>query len=391
MLAYTFIFIFLLYCVYNFDIRNKTKGRFVSYVFSFFILVLMVSLRYRVGGDSQFYDDYYTEMPSLSNVKFFIQFENNGFQQPLWIIINAICKSISDSVILFQFFHAILFNVILFIFANRYSSKPFSVIFLFYVSLFYFYYSFEIQRETMAVAVFLLNVKNLEEKKWLKYYILVFVSFLFHISAFILIFLPFFYLVEFNKKMVLILLFASVLLSTFRTQLLNSFDVLLFLEVMKEKKDVYSDSASVLNLTGIIVYFVLRVFLFLPIAFKMSTQNDESYKFKWFYSSFFIISVFCQFFNGFERFLNYLFPIYFIICIQFIYFSYPKIKSMLVRHFLLVTLLFHIFFALEFKLFIVNAYGEHYYSLFFPYESVFDPKINEERESFYESVFLLAP
>lgn len=382
-MLYTVIFIFLLYCIFKYDIQNKVIGKNSSYLFLFVLLVSMSSLRYRMGGDGLFYDDYYQDMPSLSSLSFFLNYQNEYGYQPLWVALIAVCRSLSDSIILFQLVHALLFNVFLFVFISQYSKKPFSVLMLLIVSLMYFYLSFEIQREVMAVIIFLINIKNLEKKKWIRYYLLVFLSITFHISAIILIFLPLFRLIKLNKWLVYIMLLGSFLISIFRSQLLSVFNLFLLFDVMSNKASLYSEFTF--SLLGFLSFYFVRVILFIPIGFFLANDDCNNSKYKWLYSSFFVISVLSQFFVGFERFLNYLFPLYFVLVIDFIYNRYSLIESFLKRSVIIITMILHLFFILDYKLFITNDFGNHYYSIFFPYNSILKSEINQEREDFHEN------
>lgn len=382
-MVYTIIFIYLLFCIIRYEIQNKVIGKRFSYIFLYIILVSMSTLRYRMGGDGLFYDDYYEDMPTLSDsVRFFFEQNEYGYQ-PFWIALVAACKSITDSIILFQFVHAAIFNTFLFLFINQYSKKPFTVIMLLYVTLLYFYYSFEIQRESLAVITFLVNIINLEEKKWVRYYSLAFLSILFHISAVVLLFLPLFTFIKLNKKLIFIMLIASGIILFFRDELLSFFNLFLFIDSMTNKAQVYS--GFTFSLLGFISYYIVRVILFIPIGLFLASDESKSLKHKWLFSSFFIISILSQYFVGFERFLNYILPLYFILLVDFLYNKYSTINSIVKKYIVLITLFLHIFFILDYKLFITDNYGNHYYSIFFPYNSIFDAQLNGEREDFHEN------
>jgi len=380
-MVYIFIILFLLFCVYRYDIKKKIAGRDLSYFFTFILLVSMSSLRYRMGGDALFYEERYPEMPIFSNVSYYLRYENYYLYMPLWVYLNAVCKSISSSIILFQFLHALVFNILLFIFIKKYTNKQFSVLLLFFISFLYIYYSFEIQREVIAVGVFLLNIKNLEQKKWIKYYSLAILSLLFHQSAIIIFVLPLFKFIKFNKSLVWVLLIVSFFLSLFRSNLLNIFNSFVFLDLIKSKNDSYS--TITFSLIGFLSYYFVRVILFIPIALYLYSKNKKELKYKWFYSSFLIISILAQFFVMFERLLNYLYPLYFIIVIDFVYLYFPRIKSLLLRSIIIATIFLHIFFIIDYKLFLKNEYGQHFYSHFFPYNSIIDHQKNKEREELF--------
>ena len=120
--------------------------------------------------------------------------------------------------------------------------------------------------------------------------------------------------------------------------------------------------------------------------FNIKEKLHEN-RFRWFYPTFFISSILAQFFVGFDRLLNYLIPVYLILVVDFFYAYYPKIDSYVKKSIIAVSVILHVFFILDYKLFITNDYGQHYYSLFFPYTSVFDPVVIPEREDFFNNLF----
>jgi len=380
-MPYIFIVFYLTFCAYWYDYRSRQKYRNASYFIAFLLLVAMSSLRYRVGGDALFYADYYPKMPTLEDASYYIKYQNIYLHMPLWIYLTAICKSISDNVVLFQIIHSFIFNTFLFVFIKRYTDKYFSVLLLLFMSLLYLYFGIEIQREVLAISIFLYNIKNLEEKRWVKYYFFAIFSFLFHVSAIIIFVLPFFRFIKFNRRLVILLLFISFIIPLISNNIFNFFSSFILLDTMKSRADYYSEITF--SLLGLLSYYAVRVLLFIPLALYLYSKEKRNLKYNWFYSSFLIISILAQFFVMFERFLNYLYPLYLIIVIEFLYYNFPTIKSLLLKSIIVVSVFLHIFFIIDYKLFTKNSTGQHYYALFFPYNSVFNPQINKERENYY--------
>lgn len=375
---YLTIIIFFIICVVVFDIKKQTNDKDVAYFICFLLLTIMCSIRYKVGGDSLAYENYYANMPDLSNMVDYMEFNPLQYQ-PFWIFLVSFCRSITKEFYFFQFIHALLFNISLFVFIRRYTQHIFSTLLLLFLSLMYFYYGFEIQRETLSLSVFLFNIKNLEKNRWTKYYLLATVSFLFHISAIILFFLPLFKRVKLTKKMIFILLFFSAILFFFKDIIFSVLTPFLILESMKDKADIYSGMSF--SLIGFISFFIVRVILLLPfLAYRITSKSSE---YKWFDFLFLFISILSQYFVGFERLLNYFYPIYFILFINFIYEKKTLELGILAKKLIVVITLVHIFFIIDYKLFIKNPAGQHYYSLFFPYETIFVPVDVHEREDFY--------
>lgn len=380
---YLIAFLYIVFCVINYDLRNLTFLKNFNYIIVSLLLLAIVTFRYRVGGDALTYEDSYPEMPVAFNemIDYYFSANYRGFQ-PFWLLIVSLCKQVSDSIVFFQFVHGFIFVFSIAYFFYKYSKYKFSLLLLLCCSLLFFYYGYEIQRETLAIAVFLFNIKNLEEKKWIRYYLLCIVSFLFHVSAFALFLLPLFNLVKFNKKMVITMLILSIVLLVLKSYIFDIVKLFLFSESMQTKGDLYAQGSF--SVIGFLAFYTVRVFLFLPIAIVL-IKNKNNLKYSWFYSSFLFFSIIAQYFVGFDRFLNYLYPIYFVILIEFMYSS--EFKNTIKKKVVLALAFLHIFFIIDYKLFIVNKYGQRYSSLFFPYNSIETPYKNEERELFYESIW----
>jgi len=374
---YLVIIIFLAVCVVVFDVKKQTEDRDVAYFVSFLLLVVMCSIRYRVGGDSLSYEDYYETMPDLSNYVDYLDYNPLKYQ-PLWLLLVAFCRSVTEEFYFFQTIHAIIFNISLFLFIRRYTQHIFSVLLLLFLSLMYFYYGFEIQRETMALSVFLFNISNLEKNRWVRYYLLATVSFLFHISAIVLFFLPLVKKIKLSKILIAVLLFFSAVLFLFKGLIFSFLTPFLILEAMKDKAEIYSEISF--SLTGFIAFFGVRVIVLLPFLFyRISSKSPD---FKWFDFMFLLVSILSQYFVGFERLLNYFYPVYLVLFINFIYKEKISEMGFWFKKFVIMATFIHVFFILDYKLFTKNLAG-HYYSLFYPYETVFVPNTVQEREDYY--------
>jgi hypothetical protein len=382
MFFYLTILLFLVVGVFIFDINKQSENKGFFIFICFLLLVVMSSLRYRVGGDSLSYEDYYEGMPELYNYIEYLDFNPLAYQ-PLWLLLVACCRSVSNEFYFFQIVHAIIFNLALYLFIKRYTSYIFSMLLLIFFSLMYFYYSFEIQRETLAMSVFLLNIDNLEKNRWFRYYLLATISFMFHISAVFLFLLPFFKKVELTKKMIFILFIFAAVLFFLKGFIFSIIAPFLILEAMKDKAEVYSEMTF--SVVGFLAFFSVRVLLLIPFLFYRLSLKAKP--FAWLDFSFLLLSILAQYFVGFERLLNYFFLIYFILFINFIYECKPLEFNPFFKKIVIGVSILHIFFIIDYKLFLKNSAGQHYYSLFFPYETIFFPFDNKEREDFYFNIW----
>lgn len=155
-----------------------------------------MGFRYRVGIDTISYMNAYRNMSTADSLFSLSTYTSTRFE-PGFVIICHICKFFTNSFWPVQMIMSIITTGSVFIFLYRHCTNVFVGVALFLL-LQWIYFSTEIMRESAAVGIFLLNYKNIEEKKWLKYYFFTIFSILFHYSAIIIWFVPFVKLLEYK-------------------------------------------------------------------------------------------------------------------------------------------------------------------------------------------------
>lgn len=381
MFIYILIFLLMLFGFFHYDVRNKTLGKEFYYSLIFISLTLMLGFRYRVGGDSLAYEGAYPAMPTFSDIfKYGLYGLNAKLKayQPLWIILIAFCKSIGKEYYIFQLVHAFIVNLLLFIFLKKNTIKPFAVLLFLYTTHYYFYFTIEIEREVLAMVVFLFNIKNLQNKNWLRYYLLAIVSFMFHISSLFLFFLPLLVIFNITKKQIVLITILLTPLVFFKSVIMDVLAPILFLESMSDKIKDYSEIK--LSFLGTLSFYIIRVICFIPFlftAFRIKRKEQL-----WIYNVYIMISVLSLALVGFERLLNYLLIPLIISFIELLY-EIKKFRMNIFQRYIIILLtFFNFFFNIPWRLFTSNDKGEHYYALFFPYVSIFDEQIILERENY---------
>ena len=381
-MLYLLFILIILFFIFWYDVTDHLYGRKLGLAIICFFFILVSSLRFRIGGDALYYEDMYPNLPDMGSlIEYYFNANDEGFQ-PLWLLLVACCKSITEEYIFFQFVHSFLIFTLFFYFVIKNTNKPFTYILFFCLFHFYFYYVIEIQREVVAVLLFMINIKNLEHKKWIKYYAISIIAFLFHLSAIVLFLLPLIKLIRLTKRNVIIIIIISILLPLLKDFLLEKIQVFLFQENMIEKFDAYNQTQF--NLNGIIFYYFIRTFLFFPILF-LSFKLSLPYK-SWFFVSYLVFSAVTPLINGSERFLNYFYFSYLVIIVDLIYNHRHLIINNIKYKVVIVSCMLNLFFVIDYKLFIIDNYGNHYYSLFYPYNSVLNSELNTERENFNDNV-----
>lgn len=180
------ILVTLLAALY-YDWTGRVRGRKAVWYLLFVYLVLLIGLRYKVGADTLNYMDYFAWAPDLSGWKFW---DAANPYEPFFTFLVSVGKSFSDEFYAFQLVHALILNTCIFYFISHNTKYRFSALFFCFL-LYYFYFSTEVLRESLAVFVFALNYKNYQNNRWFRYYCWALVACLFHISAVFLLVLPF--------------------------------------------------------------------------------------------------------------------------------------------------------------------------------------------------------
>lgn len=385
MLIYSIVFLLLLFGVFHYDHRKNIFLGNVYYFLVFTVMTLMTGLRYRTGGDSLMYEDYYPYLPNLDDLLHFISSDTALNYQPLYLLFVALCKVFSPDYYFYQMMHALVVNSVIFWFIQRNTRYRYTVLLLMYFFLIYFYFSFEVQREILGVCCFLLAFQYFEKNNWIVYYLFAVVAFFFHISAIILFILPLFKIIIFTRRFIILTVIATFPLIFLKEYLFSIFEIFLVTETMQTKGEVYSEVEF--SIVGVLSFYFVRVVVALPFLFA-SVKNRFSKH--WLLAAYLVLAISAQIMVGFDRFMNYIYLPFFIYITESIYtqFGHQKI-SWLKRRFIVVAVMLHLFFILDYK--VVMDMGvtnrARYQAVFFPYESVFEKEKNSERENFMRELW----
>lgn len=203
-------------------------------------VILLLGLRYRVGIDTLNYMSVYSQHPVWDNF-----WSSDIFSErfePGYLFVCAVCKLFSNEFWPAQLVLAAITNICIFIFIHRYCKNPFVGVF-FYMILQCLYFTTEIMRESVAVGIFLLNFRNLERQKWVKYYLISLLSIAFHYSAIIIWFFPLVKYLRFNYMYIFLVLgFLAI------TPLIQNLNELLSFASITLRVDAYLGRAESLNM-----------------------------------------------------------------------------------------------------------------------------------------------
>lgn len=181
-----------------YDRPYTQKNGTTLWFFVFILLVLIIGLRYKVGGDTYNYMTYFAWSPELVCWE---PFDASGFE-PGFSLLTSTIKTFTDNLYVYQTIIAFLQTCMLMVFIRRNTPYKFLALILLYISM-YLYFSTEVIRETLAIGGFLLAYPLLERKKYVGYYLVSILLLTLHSSAVLCLFLPLIRNLRLNRKFII--------------------------------------------------------------------------------------------------------------------------------------------------------------------------------------------
>lgn len=175
---------------------GKNKGRGM-WALLYLLLVLMMGLRYKVGGDTYNYMNFFEWSPVISDWTLLnaVDFE------PGFSLLTSLIKTFSDSVFVYQTILSAVMTGLLMHFISQNTRFRYLAMLLVYIAM-YLYFSTEIMRESLAVTGLLTIYPLLEKKKYLPYCLLSLILCTIHVSAVICFLIPFVRRLHFDKRLI---------------------------------------------------------------------------------------------------------------------------------------------------------------------------------------------
>lgn len=374
-MVYLLCFIVLLVFVLAFDVKiSGTKYSYeanVAIVVSFIMLSLLAGLRFRVGTDTLAYMDEYYQYP-LS------YFKDNYLWG--WYALMAICKGLNLSFYFVQLILAFFTNYAVFKFLRRYSAHFFSVLLLYYV-LIYPTLNFEILRQGVCVAIFLLSFKYLESRNYVKYYVLIGFACLFHYSALLLLLIPLFTLIPVNKKSVLgfvFLLFFVIVFSSLLKERIYEFSK--GLSILEDRAYYYfseMDTEESFSPLSYILNLILNVLipLFIIVLHCYNYKIPSSYIVICMVSMIvYIVSVYMPIIYRFNNYYQLFNTVLFVDLFSWIRAHFKK------KPFFVFIVCLLLFLGVKSRVYFANDDGRRVYFHYYPYSSIFNEFKVPQRE-----------
>lgn len=241
-MIYLFIIIFLLFCIYIYDIRKVKAYRYGTFYAVIFVLILLNVLSYKIGGDTEAYMYNWQFYRSIFEVNIFDEITVRSFKErPGWIILTSFLKGLCNNFIILRIILACWVNLVVAYFVRTNTRLIFTTLLIYFIAS-YFNYNFEILRESIAVSFFLLAYPFYVKECWGKYLLCFLIAFMFHESSLVMLLMPFFRLFENMgiKKVVIVMVGLYMVILSLRIV-----DVLL--NVLPDSFAFYDKAYSYLN------------------------------------------------------------------------------------------------------------------------------------------------
>ena len=385
------LFILLTFCLsVLYDGQAEyTRTKKAWYIIVGIYLVLLAGLRNGVGGDTQLYMADFEYVPSAwGELNEFVtdSLTESGYM-PGWSILVFLCKRWFDSFYAVQLVQALIVNIgILYLF-RQYTTHIFLCTLLYGISYVFFLFNMEVMREAIAVVLCGIGMHcYLRGEKW-KFYLLVGISILFHISALVVLLFPFVRFKQINTKTMIMAFFAALFLFLLSDVVVNYLPSLLGSTINRTVEKIFLYSEITLNLFGFlentIQYLVINAGIVFFAQWSLGEDEQKQKDYARYMSFYLIITVLICGFIGFSRFRNYTLIFFLIMLTEFIY----HYKSQLYTNAIikLIVLAGFVFYTSRYYMTYYPGSHGYKYEFYYPYTSIFDENVDtSKREGMHE-------
>lgn len=185
---------------------------------SFISITLFVGLRHNVGIDFESYEEMYHSI-TMNSTDCYLSLKTDSILEPGYIMINYFCHFMGFGYSGVVFFMAGLSMIYIYMAVSYYAIDTkikFMVISIFMTTL--FFSSLNTMRQFLAIAILLYSTRFIAERKLKKYFFCIFIMYLFHFSALLMIPLYLIKKLNINLNMYIIL---SIVLYIMSDSLIN--------------------------------------------------------------------------------------------------------------------------------------------------------------------------
>lgn len=248
---------FFAFSIYILNINQKLKDKLFLGV-SFFILSFISAFRgNEVGTDTDSYIDIFM---------FYVIGASDPHTETGFALLNQFISYISDTPQAIIIATSILINLGFMHFIYRNSKNIWLSVYL-YITLFYYFFSFNLVRQFIAMSIILFAWNFLKKGKIIRFILIVLIASTFHTTALISLLLIFVYLGRKSTKLITLITISTVV-AIFSTNAIFNFIVQLF-----PRYYGYYDASN--QDTGGIMPIVLYSVIFISLYLTREKQNNE--------------------------------------------------------------------------------------------------------------------
>jgi len=355
----------------------------------FLWLVAVSALQYCVGYDIPIYMNAYETNKNISINDIW----GDARYRPGWLMLQVICHKISDDFVFLKIIQALFLNFCVYRFLARYSKYWYLTLF-FYILYPYGQLNFGAMRQSFAVGFFLLAIPYLEDKEskkktilaLVKYFVLIYLSTMFHMSAFVLFMVPLLKICVVSTKRISITIIA-VIIASIIILLIPNLNIILFTLIgsaddIAKNAEYYLTGGDYLGTKaglGLVFEFIPILFIYLCLYLNRNNQDSRYKVMKMLLLAYIVMATLNLSIPIFYRFNDYFVFSYIILIPLAIYEG--EFKNYFLRSPITKLLLFFLFilYPVNHLVAVHPSFGFPGYRIYYPYHSVLDPQIDPER------------
>lgn len=390
-MIYISILLLVFVCVLLYDVYGYNRHKQGAFYLLCVVYCALSAFQYMVGSDLPVYCRFYEKLNvSTFSIQALFSYSEENLQ-PGWVLLQFLCRFITSDFVLPKTIVAVFLNVTIFSFFKKESNYPFFCVFI-YALMSYLVLNFNVLRQSIAVAFFLIGYPSLKKRKYVKYAILALCAYMFHNSAWIIFAFPLLKLIRFGKATPYILVsFLVLVLFSFTVIDLEalSFSLIesgLFSDDISTMAHGYMNSEALGVRESWSLFSLRRLFYGFLLVYYLFKEKDS-------YLSYYgviylIIDTLSSFMPILWRFRLY-FEIPFIVIVSNVIMTFPynflKGKLIRIKGAMLLILISAMVYTTTSDYFARHP-GEKYRYIdqYYPYHSVFNPIIDYDRYNYFQ-------
>jgi hypothetical protein len=226
--------------------------------------LILASLRWQVGRDYNIYVQSFQSVLNSNNYRI----NNVPLESGFIALIKIIQRFTTDYIWMFAVV-AVLINIGLLKAVNRLSVSPEISLCIFFTGQYYLH-TLTVIRQWIVVPLFLYLLKDLGDRKWLKYIIAIILASFIHTSALVLIFFLFFAFIKIKSRQ-------TAVLFTIATIAVSLAIIPIIFEITSSTKYSYYFTQHILTVNFPITTFVTTVLILVIGIYYYKGTNDDNY------------------------------------------------------------------------------------------------------------------